>query len=56
MKALRASLYASIRSGASRPGAMPKRKKKAKPRQLSREELAKLRIVLSKEKASGALY
>jgi len=56
MEKLRAAAYAGLRKGLSRPGSATPRKKKKKPRQLSAAELARLRGVLARQKASEALY
>ena len=52
MDKIRATAYAGLRRGLRQPGVVVRKKKKRKPRQLSAEELAKLRRVL----ASEALY
>ena len=52
MDKIRAAAYAGLRRGLRQPGVVERKKKKRKPRQLSAEELAKLRRVL----ASEALY
>ena len=49
-------MYAGLREGARKYKSDEPKKKKRKSRQLSEAELTRLRRVLAKEKASGALY